>query len=79
MTHLVSRAMASCMLVAIFLAGCATQRGADIRVNMAPDVDLSSYTTFGFPEQTGTDRGGYSTLITEHFKAAVKEQMEKRG
>lgn len=46
---------------------------------MAPDADLSSYSTFGFPEQTGTDRGGYSTIVTDHFKAAVTEQMEMRG
>ncbi len=35
--------------------------------------------TFGFPEQTGTDRGGYSTIVTDYFKAAVKQQMEMRG
>jgi hypothetical protein len=46
---------------------------------MAPNADLSSYSTFGFPAQTGTDRGGYSTIVTDYFKAAVKEQMEMRG
>ena len=45
----------------------------------APDANFSSYTTFGFPEQTGTDRGGYSTLVTSYFKAAVRDQMEQRG
>ena len=32
-----------------------------------------------FPEQTGTDRGGYSTLVTSYFKTAVRDQMEQRG
>ena len=58
-------------------AGCAT--GPDIRVNRAPDADFSAYSTFGFPEQTGTDRGGYSTFVTDYFKAAVRDQMQQRG
>lgn len=78
MMHPSTRATA-CALLAALCVSCATQRTADIRVNMAPDADLSSYSTFGFPEQTGTDRGGYSTLVTDYFKAAVKEQMEMRG
>jgi hypothetical protein len=61
------------------LAGCAANPSADIRVNSAPDANFSGYSTFGFPEQTGTDRGGYSTLVTSYFKTAVKEQMEMRG
>jgi hypothetical protein len=61
------------------LAGCASQRGADIRVNAAPTVDYSRYATFGFPERTGTDHGGYSTLVTDYFKAAVRAEMEARG
>jgi hypothetical protein len=73
------RAVAASVLIAMLCASCATQRTADIRVNMAPGADLSAYSTFGFPNQTGTDRGGYSTLVTDYFKAAVKDQMELRG
>jgi hypothetical protein len=79
MSALAPRAVLGIALVGALCAGCATQRTADIRVNMAPNVDLSSYSTFGFPEQTGTDRGGYSTIITDYFKAAVTEQMRMRG
>lgn len=61
------------------LAGCAANPSADIHVHAAPDANFSGYSSFGFPEQTGTDRGGYSTLVTSYFKAAVKEQMEMRG
>ncbi len=63
---------------AAFLGGCATPR-PDIRINYEPQANFSSYSTFGFPEQTGTDRGGYSTLVTDYFKSAVREQMEMRG
>lgn len=61
------------------VSACASQRGPDIRINTAPDASFSSYGTFGFPEQTGTDRGGYSTFVTDYFKAAVRDQMEQRG
>jgi hypothetical protein len=67
------------LAAAAMLSGCVAQQGPDIRVNTAPNADLASYATFGFPEQTGTDRGGYETFVTDHFKAAVREQMEARG
>src|SRR3954468_20809566 len=73
------RSFVMLVATAVLCAGCATQRQADIHVNQAPDADLSSYSTFGFPEQTGTDRGGYSTIVTNDFKTAVREQMEMRG
>jgi uncharacterized protein DUF4136 len=66
------------VLTAVLVTACATQR-PNIRVMAAPDASFTSYHTFGFPDQTGTDRGGYSTLITSYFKQAVREQMEARG
>jgi hypothetical protein len=78
MTRLYSFMTGAVLVVA--LAACATTaRRPDIRVNTAPDADFTAYSTFGFPEQTGTDRGGYSTLVTDYFKAAVRNQMEARG
>lgn len=66
------------VLALLVVAGCATQK-PNIRVMAAPDANFTSYHTFGFPDQTGTDRGGYSTLITSYFKQAVRQQMETRG
>jgi hypothetical protein len=77
MKHPVAAVGLLCTFV-LTLAACATQQ-PDIRVNYAPDAKFESYATFGFPEQTGTDRGGYSTIVTNYFKAAVREQMELRG
>lgn len=71
--------LALCAVAFATLAGCAATPTADIRVNAAPDANFSAYNTFGFPQQTGTDRGGYSTLVTGYFKSAVREQMEQRG
>ncbi|HEU4601716.1 MAG TPA: DUF4136 domain-containing protein, partial [Steroidobacteraceae bacterium] len=66
------------VFAALLLGACATQR-PHIRALSAPEANFTAYNTFGFPEQTGTDRGGYSTLITSYFKKAVREQMEARG
>jgi hypothetical protein len=71
--------LAVCAVAFAMLAGCATTSTPDIHVNQAPDANFTAYGTFGFPEQTGTDRGGYSTLVTSYFKAAVRKQMEQRG
>lgn len=62
-----------------FLAGCATTRAPDTRIDYDKSVDFSVYRTFGFPKETGTDRGGYSTLVTSYFKDAVRTAMEARG
>lgn len=78
MKHL-KLSLAVCTVALAALAGCASNPTADIHVHAAPDANLSSYSTFGFPEQTGTDRGGYSTLVTSYFKSAVRDQMEQRG
>lgn len=65
------------MLLA-FIAGCSTT-GPEIRTDMDRDADFSRYRTFGFPTETGTDRGGYSTLLTGYFKDAVRREMTQRG
>jgi hypothetical protein len=67
-----------CAAALAALAGCATTNTPEIRANQAPDANFTSYSTFGFPDQTGTDRGGYSTLVTSYFKSAVRDQMEQR-
>lgn len=60
-------------------SGCASTRAPDTRVDYDKSVDFSVYRTYGFPEETGTDRGGYSTLVTSYFKSAVSSAMEARG
>jgi Domain of unknown function (DUF4136) len=64
--------------LAIVLVGCAT-KGPAIRSDHDRSVDFAALKTFGFPAQTGTDRGGYATLITSHFKEAIKREMTVRG
>lgn len=59
------------------LAACTS--GPKIRADQDPAADFSIYRSYAFVEQPGTDRAGYSTLITTHFKNAIQRQMEARG
>ncbi len=69
---------ASLALLAAMIFGCAAS-GPTIRSDYDRSVDFSTLRTFGFPERTGTDRGGYATLVTSHFKEAIKREMTVRG
>ncbi|WP_405232589.1 DUF4136 domain-containing protein [Lentisalinibacter salinarum] len=59
------------------VAACAT--GPQLRTDYDRSVDFTRYQTFGFAEELGTDRAGYSSLITSHFKGAVRDEMEALG
>lgn len=68
---------ATAMAVVMAMAGCAT--GPTIRTAVNPGSDFSHYQTFGWVAELGTDRAGYSTITTNHFKAAVRREMEALG
>ena len=53
--------------------------GPDVKVDYDKTADLASYKTYGFPEEVGTDRAGYATLVTRYFKDAVNREMQRRG
>jgi hypothetical protein len=59
------------------LAAC--QTGPEIRSQSAPNLDIARYRTYGFVEQLGTDREGYTSLTTQYLKDAVNEEMKARG
>lgn len=50
-----------------------------VRSDYDPRADFASYRTFAFLEPLGTDRAGYTTLLTERLKRAATLQMESRG
>lgn len=64
-------------LLALVVTGCAT--GPQVTTHSMPRVDFTAYETFGFPDEVGTDRGGYETSITQYFKQAAKREMEALG
>jgi hypothetical protein len=73
-----SKLAALALLVAL-IASCATNSPPDTRVDYDKNSDFSVYRTYGFPKETGTDRGGYSTLVTSYFKRSITTAMEARG
>jgi hypothetical protein len=72
-------AAALALSTTLLAAGCATSSAPKSRIDYDRKVDFSVYRTYGFPKETGTDRGGYSTLVTSYFKSAVSSAMETRG
>jgi Domain of unknown function (DUF4136) len=68
---------AAAILSLATIAGCAS--GPDIRSDFDRTADFSTYETFGFASELGTDRAGYTSLITEHFKRAIRRELETRG
>ena len=59
------------------LAACAA--GPTVKGDYDHQADFAQYRTFGFMTPLGTDRAGYSTLLTERLKNATRSQMEMRG
>jgi hypothetical protein len=64
-------------LVLAALAACET--APKVHSNTDPSINLSSYKTFAFAPQPGTNRGGNSTPLTTYFENAVTREMEARG
>ncbi len=62
---------------ALTLAGCASQ--PSISSQARPNVDFTSYKTYGWVTPLATDKAGYSTMITGYFKSAVQSEMAARG
>lgn len=60
------------------LAGCAAS-GPTIQSDYDREADFTTYKTFAFFDPLGTDKSGYSTLVTSHFKSAAREEMQQLG
>jgi len=75
-----SYALVGSMVVAVSLAlgGCAAPK-INTRSQTDPSVNLASYHTYNFVAEPGTNRGGYSTLVTSYFKSSVTTMLEARG
>lgn len=66
------------LAVCLGLVACAAPK-INTRAQSDPSVNLSSYKTYGFVAEPGTNRGGYSTPITGYFKSGVTREMNARG
>ena len=59
------------------LSACSS--GPTIRSDYDHNANFAQYRSFGFMSPLGTDKAGYSSLLTERLKTATRSQMEMRG
>lgn len=71
--------MRKLMLAATLALLTACASGPKVRSDQDPGANFASYRTWNFAPDLGTDRAGYSTLVTSHFKTAVAREMQARG
>jgi hypothetical protein len=64
-------------LSALMWAGC--ESGPQVRSVSEPGANLSSYRTYSFAAQPGTNRGGNVTPLTTFFETAIAREMNARG
>lgn len=61
----------------LLISACAS--GPQVRSDYDRNADFAAYRTFAFMQPLGTDRAGYTTLLTQRLKALSRLQMEQRG
>ena len=66
----------ACGVAAIL--GCAPAKPT-LRSDYDRAANFSAYHTYAYENPVGTDKAGYSTLITQHFKSAIDVEMSARG
>jgi hypothetical protein len=67
----------SAVAALLLLSACAPS--VKVRSDSDPGVDLSQYRTYGFFSQLGIEGDNYSSLLGQHFRQAVADQMNSRG
>ncbi len=70
-------ALPAALVAGVLLVGCAAS--PRVHTNVDPQVAMASYQTYGFVENPGTNRAGYSTIVTKYFQDAVRREMDARG
>lgn len=61
----------------LVIQGCAS--GPDYRADFDRSADFGAYETYAFMDELGTDKAGYRSLITQHFKDAIRREMDALG
>lgn len=72
-----ARILFSVLVSAVLLSACSPS--VKVRSDVAPDVNLAKYETYGFFSQMGVEGEDYSSLLGQHFRNAIGGQMNSRG
>jgi len=65
------------LALAFVVGACAS--APNVRSDYDKSADFATFRTFAFAQPLGTDKAGYSSLVTERLKAATRLQLEQRG
>lgn len=65
-------------LGALALAGCAAPKPT-LRSDYDRSANFAAYRTYAYVNPVGTDKAGYSSIVTQHFKNAIDAEMQARG
>ena len=60
------------------LAGCEPPKPT-VRTDFDRSVNFANYKTYAYENPVGTDKAGYSSLLTQYFKGAIDTEMSARG
>lgn len=60
------------------LAGCAPPKPT-LHSDYDKSVNFATFHTYAYVNPVGTDKAGYSSLLTQHFKTAIDAEMSARG
>jgi hypothetical protein len=64
-------------LLMLALSGCASN--TSVRAISDPEADLTSYRTFAYFEQLGTDQAQYASIVSQRLKVATTRELLARG
>ena len=65
------------VLATLLFTGCAS--GPSIFVNTDPSASFATYRTYNFVTPLGTDKSGYSSLLSQYLRTATARELEARG
>ena len=74
---MLNRKFLTATVLTLILAACSSK--PTVRSDQATDINFNQYQTFSFVEELATDRAGYTTLVTQHFKDAIRSELTARG
>src|SRR5262245_56760547 len=75
--HRIAGATALFLVCSVFLVAC--ESGPSLRADYDKSAAFSSYKTWGFFPELGTNKAGYSSIITKDFQDAIRREMDARG
>jgi hypothetical protein len=65
------------VLAVLLVAACSS--GPSIYSNVDPAANFSTYRTYNFMTPLGTDRPGYSSVLSQYLRTAASRELEARG